>query len=418
MKRICVILAVCFSTFASVFAQNVTLEDCQKMARDNYPQIRQLDLINASEKFDLSIASASWIPQFSVSGKATWQSETVEMPFEIPGFDFNIPHDQYSLNANVTQHLWDGGVSMSKKAAVKTGAQVQRQQLEVSLYSIRSRVQNIYLGILLIDEQIRQNSLLLESLKRNERNVKALMDNGMAYSSDVDMVRVNMLNCCQQIDALDADRKAYVKMLGLLTGQDMEGIEFSMPSDQKQIDVNRIVRPELELYSAQLLQNEARIKQLNAAVNPQFDLTLQGGIGRPGLNMLKSDFSPIFVAGIKMQWNISGFYTRRNDKRKIENDKHNIELQQELFEFNTQLDVSQKETEVDKARKMLEKDDEIVALRTSIRESGEEQYKNGIIRMTDLMDMIDQEHNARIARSIHHIQLLMAVYDMKNTLGQ
>ena len=37
-----------------------------------------------------------------------------------------------------------------EKEAVKTAAEVQRGQTEVSLYSIRSRVQNVYLGILLL----------------------------------------------------------------------------------------------------------------------------------------------------------------------------------------------------------------------------------------------------------------------------
>ena len=403
---------------ADTAAVEVTLEECLDMARANYPQIRQFGLIDATEKYDLSIASSSWIPQFSVSGKATWQSDVVEMPFEIPGFELDMPHDQYSLNANVTQHIWDGGTSSSQREAVKTGADVQRKQTEVSLYSVRSRVQNVYLGILLLDEQIEQNRLLMESLKRNADEVQAMIDNGMAYRSDMDLVNVNILDCSQQTDALCADRSAYVKMLGLLTGRDMTGVRLTVPSGGDLVDTRTVLRPEIELYAARLRQNEAQMKQLNARISPQFDLTLQGGIGRPGLNMLENEFAPMFVAGIKMQWNIASLYTRKNDKRKIESQKHDIELEKETFLFNTELDATQQQTEVDKARKMLEKDDRIIELRSSIRLAGEEQYRNGTIKMTDLMDMIDDEHNARLARSVHHIQLLMAIYDLKNTVGQ
>ena len=403
---------------ADTAAVEVTLEECLDMARANYPQIRQFGLIDATEKYDLSIASSSWIPQFSVSGKATWQSDVVEMPFEIPGFELDMPHDQYSLNANVTQHIWDGGTSSSQREAVKTGADVQRKQTEVSLYSVRSRVQNVYLGILLLDEQIEQNRLLMESLKRNADEVQAMIDNGMAYRSDMDLVNVNILDCSQQTDALCADRSAYVKMLGLLTGRDMTGVRLTVPSGGSLVDTRTVLRPEIELYAARLRQNEAQMKQLNARISPQFDLTLQGGIGRPGLNMLENEFAPMFIAGIKMQWNIASLYTRKNDKRKIESQKHDIELERETFLFNTELDATQQQTEVDKARKMLEKDDRIIELRSSIRLAGEEQYRNGTIKMTDLMDMIDDEHNARLARSVHHIQLLMAIYDLKNTVGQ
>lgn len=396
----------------------ISLEECQELARANYPQIRQLELIDASEKYDLSIASSSWIPQLGISGKATWQSEVVEMPFEIPGFALDMPHDQYSITGTLTQHIWDGGVTRSQKDAIKTGSEVQRKQVEVSLYAVRARVQNVFLGILLLDEQIGQNALLMESLLRNEDNVKAMIVNGMAYQSDLDMVKVNILNCRQQTDALASDREAYVRMLGLLTGKDMSGMDFMMPSEDVYIVRTDVLRPELALYSAQLKQNESRIRQLNSRITPQFDLTLQGGFGRPGLNMLKNGFEPMFIAGVKMQWNIGAFYTRKNDRRKIDTDRRNIELQQNVFLFNTSIDATQKGTAVDKARLMLDKDDEIIGLRSSIREAGEEQYRNGTIRMTDLMDMIDDEHNARLAQSVHRIQLLMAIYDMKNTLGQ
>ena len=403
---------------ADTAAARVTLDACLDMARENYPQIGQLGLIEASEKYDLSIAASTWIPQLSVSGKATWQSDVVEMPFEIPGFELDMPHDQYSLTASLTQHIWDGGASSSKRAAVKADAEVSRGQTEVSLYSVRSRVQNVYLGILLLDEQISQNRLLMESLMRNADEVKAMMDNGMAYKSDLDMVNVNILDCRQQTDALCADRAAYVRMLSLLTGQDMSGKELAVPSDAEAVDAATVLRPELDLYAARLRQNEARMKQLNANISPQFDLTLQGGFGRPGLNMLENEFAPMFVAGVKMQWNIAPLYTRKNDIRKMEIQRRDIELEKETFLFNTELDAAQQQTEVDKARMMLERDDEIIELRESIRRAGEEQYRNGTIKMTDLMDMTDDEHDARLARSVHHIQLLMAIYDLKNTVGQ
>lgn len=418
MKRISIIGAAFAAFCTGAGAQSITLEECQSLARQNYPQIRQMELIDASEQYDLAIASANWLPQIGVSGKATWQSDVVEMPFEIPGFEFDLPHDQYSLAASLTQHIWDGGSTGSRKEAIRTGAEVQRNQLEVSLYSVRSRVQNIYLGILLLDEQIRQNELTRESLRRNAESVRALADNGMAYKSDYDLLRVNVLNCDQQIDALSANRASYVKMLGFLTGQDLTAASFVMPEDDAMLDRSSILRPELALYSAQLSQNEAQIKQLNAMVSPQFDFTVQGGLGKPGLNMFSDKFDPMLTVGLKVQWNISALYTRKNDLRKIENSRRNIESQKEVFLFNTSLDAARQENEVDKARMLLGKDDEIIGLRTSIREAGEQQYRNGVIKMTDLMDMIDDEHNARLAQSIHRIQLIMAVYDMKNTLGQ
>lgn len=38
--------------------------------------------------------------------------------------------------------------------------------------------------------------------------------------------------------------------------------------------------------------------------------------------------------------------------------------------------------------------------------------------LTYLMDMIDEEFNARVAESLHQVQLIMAICDLKTTLGQ
>ena len=72
----------------------VTLEQCMRQARQNYPQIVQFGLIDEAEGYDLSNVSRSWLPQLSVTGKASYQSDVVEMPFDIPGFSFDLPHDQ------------------------------------------------------------------------------------------------------------------------------------------------------------------------------------------------------------------------------------------------------------------------------------------------------------------------------------
>lgn len=150
-----------------VVGAQTTLDECIGLAYDNYPQIKEMSLIEATKGIDLKNAAYAWLPHLTVSGKATWQSEVVEMPFEIPGVDFNIPHDQYGLTAEITQQLWDGGATRSQRELAVAGAEVKKTQLETNLWSIRSRIRNIYLGIILIDKQLELNTLLRENLERN-----------------------------------------------------------------------------------------------------------------------------------------------------------------------------------------------------------------------------------------------------------
>lgn len=400
-----------------VFAQ-VTLTECVEKARNNYPQIKELDLIREAEKYDLSNAGQSWLPQLTVSGKAQYQSDVVEMPFDIPGFDFNLPHDQYSLVGEVSQTIWDGGSTASKKRLLRADANIQSQQLEVTLYSIRQRVENIFLGILLIDKQIVQNEIVIKSLYRNREAVQAGIEHGVSYRSDLNIVDVNILNYKQTISALKSDRQAYIAMLGKLTGEDLSQAQFVEPSIDLQIDTATLYRPELKLYKAQLEQAQAQRQGLQSNLYPKLNLSLQGGIGRPGLNMLKNDFEPYYTIGVKLQWNLGALYSRKNDIQKIAVQKERVKQEQETFILNTMLDVTDCLNEVHKAESVLEQDREIIRLREDIRQAGEEQYKQGVIMMTDLMDMIDDEFNAKVAESLHQVQLIMAICDLKNTLGQ
>ena len=396
----------------------ITIEQCMELARQNYPQIRQLNLIEEAARYDIASVSKSWLPKFSISGKATYQSDVVEMPFDIPGFSFNLPHDQYSAVGEISQTIWDGGTSKSQKEIYTSGARVQQKQTEVSMYAINDRVAKIYLGILLIDWQLKQNDILWKSLERNAVEVQALIDNGTAYRSDLDMIKVKMLDCTRQKEELLSDRTAYIGMLEKLTGMELDGVELTVPeADNASPVTSEISRPELELYDAQILQNEAQLHQLNSKISPRFSLSLQGGIGRPGLNILKNSFQPYWTAGIRMSWDIGALYTRKDEKRKIDTQTRTIETERETFLFNTELNATQMRSAIDKARGQLERDREIIALQESIRNAGEEQYRSGTISMTDLMDRIDDEYKARVTEGIHRIQLLMAIYDLQNCMG-
>ena len=424
MKRVLKTLCTSMAAICAGYAAHAqtTLDECIGWAYDNYPQIKEMSLIEMTKGIDLKNAAYAWLPHLNISGKATWQSEVVEMPMDIPGMDINIPHDQYGLTAEFTQQIWDGGTSRRQKELAEAGAEVKKTQLETNLWSIRSRVQNVFLGIILIDKQLELNRLLRESLERSSEEVKSRMEAGVALPSDLDQVSVNILSCLQQRASLDADRKSYVKILGLLTGRDMTDVELAVPQDA----VNYVddgardfeTRPEMAFYAAQLKQNEFQRRQLNTLISPKLNLSLQGGYGRPGMNMLSGDFSGYFVAGLKLQWNIGALYTRGLDKRKVNADAQKIDLTRKSFILNSSVEAEQKNNAILKARDVLEKDSEIIALRQRIRASGENQYREGTIKMNDYLSMLDEEYKAKANESMHEVQLMMAVYDMKNTIGK
>ena len=384
------------AVFISINAgAQITLDECIENAFSNYPQIKEKELIQASERFDLKNASLAWVPQLSISAKATWQSEVVEMPFSMPGMDFNIPHDQYGITADITQQIWDGGAASAKTLQAKTGAEVKRKQLEVNMYTIRYKVQSVYLGIILIDKQLKLNAILEEDLNRSLNEVKTLVEGGIKWESDIDQIRVNILSCEQQKTGLQTDRAAHVSMLSLLTGQALTG--------------QTVVAPQLDA---------AQKKQLDASLWPRFNFTVQAGYGRPSLNMLSGEFNPYVIAGIKMQWNLGSLYTFKNDRRKTELDSRKLDYARESFILNTSVEAIQKQSQVEKDIDILQKDEEIVKLRKSIRETGENQYKEGVLKMNDYLSLLDEEFKARLNNDVHKVQYIMDVLDRNYTLGK
>lgn len=396
----------------------ISLDQCIRMAYENYPQIEEYNLIEAARKYDLSGASAAWAPQLSISGKATWQSTVVEMPFEMPGFEFNIPHDQYGLTADLTQQIWDGGANAAKKKLIDAGADVKKTQLDVNMYSIRSRVQNVYLGIILIDKQMDLNELLRSSLKRSLAEAEALVKAGVAYETDKDQISVSILSCDQQKAALETDRKAYVRMLELLTGNDLEGVDLQEPQFRPDRQfLSEGTRPEIALYDAQLKQASLQKAQLKTALSPKLNFNVQAGYGRPGLNMLSGEFDPYLLTGLRLQWNFNALYTLKNDRKKIDADAARIDLARKSFLLNTSIEETQKRSEIDKAADILARDEEIISLRKNIRETAERQYKEGVLKMNDYLSMLDEEFKARLNQSLHTVQYIMAVCDLQNTIG-
>lgn len=415
LKSTLTVLIVFMNVFLSM--SQITLDECIRLAKENYPQYKQQELTDLEEVYNLRNNGLKWLPQLSVNAKASYQSEVVEMPFEIPGYDFDISHYQYGVTADLNQMIWDGGVTKNNKRIVRANADVKRHQIDVTLYNLNERVENLFLGVLLLDKQIEQNQIKFESLLRKQNDVEACIESGVAYRSDLDMVMVNILNCRQQETELHNNRSAYIKMLGKLVGEDLSSETLVEPD----MDITKlsmeIRRPELSLYDAQLMQNEIQGRELKTRISPKFNFSFQAGFGHPGLNMLGNELQPYYLAGIKMQWDIGSLYSFKNDKKKVKLQKESIQSERETFVLNTSIEMTEQMSEIDRIKKTLAMDDEIISMRERIRIAGEEQYANGVIKMIDLMAMMDDEYNAKLNKAVHEVQLMMAVRKYNNIIG-
>ncbi len=428
MKKLVILLTV-LSSWMYAGAEEYTLNGIQQLARANYPAIRQFELIDRIADFSLADASSAWVPQISLSGQATYQSDVVSFPesmtdvFSMLGVDISGLHkDQYKLALNIEQILWDGGYTKSRKEAVLAEKEVSSKSLEVELYALADKVNQLYFGILVLDEQLRLNDLTAGILEDNRKIIRSYIDNGLAGPSDLAKVEAEIIANSQQRTRICCSRKAYIQVLSVMTGRELsEEDTFVRPEPVLYSDSPQSNRPELQLYEAMAASIEAGRTAVKSTLMPRFSLFAQGLYGYPGLNMFEDmmeyRWRPNFYVGVRFQWNISAFYTKRNTESRLDASVRQVELQRETFLYGNRLEQVRLNADIEQMREILEDDDRLINIRTSIREASESQLRNGTLLISDLLRDINDEHRARIDKSIHELEYLKKLYEMRYTLN-
>lgn len=425
MKRILLLTSLLASL--AVCAQP-SVERCKEMAREHYPLIRRYGLIEQSRDYTLSNAARAWLPQVTLSGQATLQSDVVSWPEEfesmlaMQGLDMpGIRRDQYKVQIDVQQTLWDGGKSRTDRAIAEGEAAQERMSTEVELYAVDSRIEDIYFGILLMQEQQRQIGEMMQRLQTNLDQVNALVENGMAMQADADAVEVQLLTQRQSLGQVEARLQSFRRILGLFIGEELGEAPLPIPVAEEPVGYDS-ERPELRLMDAQMALLQARELMVDVSLAPRVTLFAQGYYGYPGLNMFENMVSHRWtlngIVGVRMNWNISSLYTSKTSRRQLQNARDNVMLQREVFAFNSRLQAEQESAEVRRIREVIADDDRIVALRSRVREAAEVRLQEGMIDTHDLLGKISDETSAKIARSTHQIELVKAIYDLKHTLNK
>ena len=405
-------------------AQAQTLEECQQAAERNYPLIQQYGLIDKTTELTEANIQKGWLPQVSVSAQATLQSDVTAFPdqmqqmYKAMGIDMKgLSKDQYRVGVDVQQMVYDGGVIKSRKEIAREQGNVQTAQNEVNMYNVRKRVNEMYFGLLLLDEQIKLNANLQNLLSANEKKLASMQKNGTAAESDYLNVKAERLNVVQKMTDMQAQRKALVRLLSIFCGIEVKN-PVKPPLNSKRSTLNS-ERPELKAINAQLRLADAQEKALDASLMPKFGVFAQGFYGYPGYNvfedMMNRQWSLNGMIGARLTWNIGAFYTRKNDKEKIQVQRKTAETNRSVFLFNNNLEQIQQNEDIERYRKLMADDEEIINLRSSIRKAAESRLSHGIIDVNDLVKEITNENAAKVQQCVHEIEMLKEIYDLKYT---
>lgn len=405
------IVILCLLLTAESAAQTLTIDSCYALARKNYPLIKQYDLIEKTKEYTLNNAGKAYLPQVSLTA--------------IEGYVFGgFPGSGTGSNfkfiglGQVNQTIWDGGATKTQKNIINASSETEKASVETQLYDLHSRVNQLYFGILLVDEQLKQLDIQDTILGNNFSRIKLLNANGLAYKTDLDEVRVEQIKLDQQRTQFRYTRSGYLTMLSLLTGVKIdEQVSLQKPMVKSGLADMQIIRPELTLYKSQrnLVNAQAGMQKVN--LMPKVGLLGAGVVFAPGIEFGPSKLSTLGVVGLSASWNISALYKNANEKQLTQLQLNKIDVQEQTFLFNTNFQMTQASADINRQEAILKDDDEIVRLRQDIREGLQVKYDAGAGSLIDLLNATEKESDARAQKALHEMQRLMSLYEYNTITG-
>lgn len=416
------ILVLVGHTFTVVQAQSprtLTLDLCYEKAEANYPLVKQRSLLEQAREYTISNVAKGALPSLAVHGQASYQSDVTRIPVTLPGIEIpTVSRDQYRLYGEVNQPLSDLVTVKRQRMLEVAKADVQAQLVEVELYRIRERVQQLFFGILLIDAQLAQNEVFKKDIETGMARIRTAIEYGAELKSNLDKLKAELLRADQRTIELRSNRVAFVAMLALFINDDLPAdVVMQRPADVMPVSEVQS-RPELKLFDHEKRSNDLRYQLLRTRHMPKFSLFVQAGVGQPSpVNMLADDLSTYYIGGLRLSWFLSSYYTASNEKQLVALNESMIATRREEFLFNTSLAVRRQQVEIDRLRALVDTDEEIIALRESVKNAATLQLENGVITVNDYIRETNAEDLARQSRILHKTQLLMAMYALNHLTG-
>ena len=397
--------------------ETITLEQCYQWSRENYPLIKKQELIKKAEQYTTENALKGWLPQVNITAQATYQNDVTQFPVKLPNVNVEpLSKDQYKVFADVSQTIYDGGNIRNQKNLAKIQSEVQNIQTEVELDKLKERINQIYFGILLTDKQLLQLKLTKSDINEGIKKAEAQLKNGVIFRSNLDVLKAELVKIEQKEIELQAIKQNFVQMLSYFIKKNIdENTQLETP--EKILLTKNNNRSELKLFDAQKSLIETQKKLINTKNTPKLGAFFQGGYGKPGFNMLKNEFDTFYIAGVRLNIPITGFYTKKNDLQLLDNQSQDIEIQRENFLFNQNFTEIQQKNDLDKIQNLIDKDDELITLRKSIKKASLAQLENGVITTNDYLREVTAEEQAILTKITHEIQYLLTQYNLKAQLN-
>jgi len=403
-------------------AQNLSLEECFKLAKDNYPTKKQAVFYREIGEEKKKSLSVGYYPELLLLGQAQYQSDVTKVELNIPIPNIKIPQipvpskDQYKIGININQLIWDGGIISNQKEIETAQTEMNVKNVEVDLYGLKQRVNDAFFAVLVFQFKIKSLEESKKDLIGKLNTVNVRVENGVVLQSNSLILQAEILKLEQSIDDLKASKSTFQQILEELIHQKINA-STALETPVQEIKQTAGKRPEYEVFS-QTMQNLEKTKDLADSRNyPKFSAYLQAMYDKPGLNMFDNTFQPFWIAGLRGTWNIWNWNVTDNDKQILEKQKAIVGTQMEAFTENLKIASHKFLNDVDRLNAIIDKDAQIIKLREKIMEQVSNQLDNGAITATEFLTEFTQLLMAKLNLESHKIELQQAKVNYNTLMG-
>jgi len=411
MRTLIIFITLLFSG-AALAQESLTLFDCQRMARENAPRLGDLEVIQKMGETKIDQASSAWYPSLDLNAKLSYQSDvvTVELtdptiPVEFP----QVPHDQYGLNLDISQNLFDGGITKGKKSYEEALVAADLQQVEVELYGIKGKVNQYYFAVLAIQENIRSLEIHLENLQARKETVQTAVSSGTLLETELHVIEVERLKVMKSMIELESRKKSYMAALHIICGEDFNAMASLEQPHFEELGKANLSRPEYRLFDLKQASMEAGKELTGKKRMPVLYAFGQTGYGKPGYNMMSETWDYYYMVGAGLKWKIWDWNSTSREKQVIGYQQEMLQTQRASFDKEIESQLVQEEAKIEQYRLTMEMDQQVLELQEKISQQAAVQLDNGTMTATDYVTELNKESLARITLATHQVMLMQSM---------
>lgn len=405
-----------------VFSQTdkITLQECYRLAGEKSSYHEESQLQDQRLSVLLDQIEKDRLPNLNWMSKAGFQSETVQLPFSMPGLDFELPLYSFQTSAEIKWLIYDGGLSAARKKLEQQSLLSAKQSLETDFYAIREEVNRYAIGILLARSQKEVYLQLLQRLQTKLDLLEAGIQQGVVLPVSSDQIQLEMLRVQHSIAEQETNAQSFIAQLSDLIGQELSNsVEIEWPAYIQAFPATLdLARSELQVFDAQKAQILANEALIEVAKKPKLSFYGQLGLGYPNpLNFFDNEISPFGLLSLKLDWPITDWKKSERDRQLLRIQTQVVDTKKQAFEERIRRAERYYHEQIAGLDARLGQDQAIIQLQERIVAQFAAQLEGGVLLPGDYLEQEQLLTQSELNFRVHELQLKKLRLDYAYLMG-